>query len=946
MHKYRDFQHNGFLTNCRFLLMLIGILILSLCFSTIQAQDTPKPNTDNNTTKKDDADVEKTDAEKAAAEKAEAEKAAAEKAEAEKAAADKTEAEKAEKIKELQEIKEKVLNAKDASSRALVLNSILMKASNDADYRNLLKSEILVDTLDKSILKEVLEAIAAIGNNTTELLLEDYIANLLVLRINEEYNERIDKIIKIYPQERLSNSISGILTGVKEISFKNLYIIKYATVLASSIEFFSIQYQIKFIEPLINLLNIKQESMDSENNTLSNGINKGLYGFVRKYSSDALVSITNFEPEPNDYANWISWWKVFEKKSEIEKLSFIMENLRKNFIAKRKQLDELRENNQIKKLKLNSKSFEINVESLADTSSIVVLTALDNIIAIVVDEKFEVKNRDQLIDKLNKAWFADVSVDVKKRITDLYLKLGGCEPKLRSLFSVEVGIEIRRYIVERIAFEGKDGASLDRLLQIIKDRKKYPSEIQKAALKGLGKWNNYLDERNIEVVILMLQEIIDSNDEQCMEPITMANTINELAGKFNISKLIVYLFEKKPFKPQQLVVLLWSALRSGKSVELKSWVIEYEKQNKYLVNILLDPESFIDLITTVFEVFEILEEPFISPKTYTELYNALSYLYYNVPEGANGTFLQKLEKTLINLALPYNNEMKYEELSEEKRKTIEKSAIIVPELLMKRNLADFILKKLLPKYPAKLIQLKQAEISLLKIRLGLRSSQWDQLDIFSAYKTQIQQNLIPDAKIKEDIEWTIKYMGKADIRIAPRLILVVQDVNEKYLDFTWKTVFEYVEANTKELKTPTGEIFLFAIIKMINSLESLKKQAENPTNEHLSSLMKLYTNAKISYDKWFSETQTTWLKFAELNDEALKFAETSENYRVVLCDLVERLSILQMNDEKITKIWKFIDTISTELNLSLPIYTESIPKEDFMKRFKDLKTKVDALSLK
>ena len=67
MHKYRDFQHNGFLTNCRFLLMLIGILILILCFSTTQAQEIPKPDTDNNTTKKDDTDVEKTDAEKAEA---------------------------------------------------------------------------------------------------------------------------------------------------------------------------------------------------------------------------------------------------------------------------------------------------------------------------------------------------------------------------------------------------------------------------------------------------------------------------------------------------------------------------------------------------------------------------------------------------------------------------------------------------------------------------------------------------------------------------------------------------------------------------------------------------------------------------------------------------------------------------------------------------------------
>ena len=97
---------------------------------------------------------------------------------------------------------------------------------------------------------------------------------------------------------------------------------------------------------------------------------------------------------------------------------------------------------------------------------------------------------------------------------------------------------------------------------------------------------------------------------------------------------------------------------------------------------------------------------------------------------------------------------------------------------------------------------------------------------------------------------------------------------------------------------------------------------------------------------WFAETLTVWLKFAELNDEAMKFAATNENYRVVLSNLVERLSKLLMNDEKITEIWKFIDSISTELNLTLPRYTESVPKEDFMKHFKELKTKVDALTMK
>ncbi|MCD4656176.1 MAG: hypothetical protein K8S87_01395 [Planctomycetes bacterium] len=934
MHKYRDSQHYEILFRAMFISVLIVVLILDLCISTIHAQDTPTPKTDNDTPEKDDTVAE--------AEKAEAEKIKAEKEEAAKKKAEKA---KQEKIKDIKEMKEKVLKAKGASSRTIVLNSILMKAINDEDYRSLVKSEIIVDTLDKSILREVLDAISAIGKSTNELLLEDYIASLLVLRINEDYNEKIDEIITIYPKDRLFKSINGILTGVKEINFNNLYTIKYATALATSIQFFSVQYQIKFIEPLINLLNIKHEIKDSEN-AKNNGIDKELHGFIQKYASDALSTITNYMPEPNDYTNWLSWWKIFEKKPEIEKMSIILENLQKKFSAKSKQLADLREKNQINMLKLNSKSFEINVEALDYNSSNVVLTALENIIAIVDEQKFEIKNRNQLTDRLNKTWFADVSLEVKKRITDLYLKLGGCEPKLRSLFTVEVGIEIRRYIVERIAFEGEDGATLDKLLQIIKERKKYPSEIQKAALKGLGKWNNYLDERNIEAVILTLQEIIDSNDEQCMEPITMVNTINELAGKFDISKLIIHLFDRKPFKPQQLVVLLWSALRSGNSIEFKSWLIEYEKQNKYLVNILLDPESFIDLITTVFELFEILEEPFISPKIYTELYDALSYLYFNVPEGANGLFLPKLEKALINLALPYNNEKKYLELSDAKRKIIEESALIVPELLMKRKLADFILKKLLPHYPSELVQLKQTEIALLRIRLGLRSSEWDQLDIFNAYKTQIQQKKIPDEKIKEDIEWTINYDSEADIRVAPRLIFAVQDVNEKYLDFTWKTVLEYVDAQRKELKTPSGEIYLFKIGKMINSMESLKKLTMNPTNKHLVSLMELLKNAKISFEKWFSETLTVWLKFEELNDEAMKFALTSENFRVVLSNLVERLSKLQINDEKTVEIWKFVDAISTDKNLSLPRFAEAIPKDDFIKRFNELKTKVDALTMK
>ena len=133
---------------------------------------------------------------------------------------------------------------------------------------------------------------------------------------------------------------------------------------------------------------------------------------------------------------------------------------------------------------------------------------------------------------------------------------------------------------------------------------------------------------------------------------------------------------------------------------------------------------------------------------------------------------------------------------------------------------------------------------------------------------------------------------------------------------------------------------------MINSLESLKNLMENPKNKHLSSLIKLHSNAVVSFDEWFAETLTVWQKFTELNDEALKFAATSENYRVVLSNLVERLAKLQMNDEKIAEIWKFIDSISTELNLSLPRYTESVPKEEFLKHLKELKTKVDALTMK
>ena len=135
----------------------------------------------------------------------------------------------------------------------------------------------------------------------------------------------------------------------------------------------------------------------------------------------------------------------------------------------------------------------------------------------------------------------------------------------------------------------------------------------------------------------------------------------------------------------------------------------YERENKYLLEILKDDKTFIGLLTTVLEILELLREPFIKPKIYTELYDALCSLYLSPPTKTNGSFFGKIEKALNAMALPFprtqpENLLKsYDELNKDEKKYLVEAAQIVPRLLMQRKLADVVLDKIIPNYPQKLI---------------------------------------------------------------------------------------------------------------------------------------------------------------------------------------------------------------------------------------------------